>query len=154
MDRVELAAGERAHADTAVALVEEQPLLRVESEESLVEAKLRLAAEAVVHTREHDDQPIPGVRRLGDESDVVGGLARLDLADDHPASIPRTRPGWVLESSKDLIADLVEASDRPRRPVIDVLEEAPVALPEAPGDLTATLAQPLDVVLLVVERRL
>ena len=108
----------------------------VEAEEALVEALLRLAAEAVVQAGEHDDQPVAGVGRLADERRVVGRLAGLDLADDHAPAVPRPVALGVLEPSEDLVRDPVLLVDRRRR-AIAVREPLPVGALEPPLDLAA-----------------
>ena len=88
---VEKTTGQLAHTHPHVNLVEAQAFAGVEPEDPLVDAGLRLTAQTVVDSCEHDDQLVTGVDRLADEARVVRGLARLHLAGHQAAAEQRGR---------------------------------------------------------------
>ena len=69
-------------------LSEHAALLRVPPQEALVQTELGLAAQAVVRSREHDDQLVAGVHGFANQAGVVRRLPRLHLSDDHAAPVP------------------------------------------------------------------
>jgi hypothetical protein len=70
---------------------------------SFIDAHLRLVAQIVVNTRDDDDQPISNIRRLADDTRVIGRLARLDMADDHAAPVPVLLDLPIITSARDEI---------------------------------------------------
>ena len=92
-----MAAASGSDADRATS-VARQGESRVESEETLVQTSLGLAAERIVEAGQDNDEVVPGIRRLADQAGVVRGLSRLHLADHHAATVPGSLAPGVLES--------------------------------------------------------
>src|SRR3546814_7765507 len=61
------------------------------ADEALVKTDLGLAAKIVIHAREDDDHLVAGIHRLADQPGIVAGLARLNVAADHAATVKTAR---------------------------------------------------------------
>ena len=65
---------------------------------------------------EHDDEPVPGVDRLGDDSGEVRGLAALDVADDQALRLVGL--GRVGSASRSTTSRWRVSRSRRRRPAL------------------------------------
>ena len=114
-----------------------------------VEPALCLLSELVMDAGEDDEEAISGVRGLGDQRAVVGGLPALDVAHDQSAAIEWAVPLRVLQRSENAVGCVIDRlHDRRRPPSRDeeVSESGP-AHPVLPVDV----AEPLVVVLRVLQ---
>ena len=81
------------------------------ADEPFVQTDLGLASQIVVEPGKDDNDLVAGVGRLADQTCVVAGLARLDVADHHSAAVERTVALRIAEEVESPVGDAVERID-------------------------------------------
>ena len=78
------------------------------AQNTLFNSVLRLNPQALGETGEHDHNLVTGIKRLVDETDVVGCLARLDETAHKATTIPCTIPGGISHESENPVRGAVQ----------------------------------------------
>src|SRR6188472_3160862 len=98
-----------------------------------VEAPLGLLAEAVVHPRKDDHNPVADIGRLGYESTEVRRLTALDISDDKPTGGEWLGVQRMLQMREDTVAVVIKRLQLPLGPAHRVEQILPLPNPVIAG---------------------
>ena len=123
---------------------------RLVAEKPFVEPDLRLTAQVVVQPGENNDELVSGIGGLADEPRVGTRFARLYVAHDKSAPIPRSAAARIFETPKNFVDDVFNVRHGNCFKRLHKIE--PVAAPETPLYLTPPCRKPRDVIIASIER--
>ena len=87
-------------------LREVQPVRLVEASQVLVQSRLCLIPQRIVHTGKDDEHPVSRISSLSDCCCVVCGLSGLDVSNNKAAS-PDASRCWIWQQADDVVGCLV-----------------------------------------------